>query len=248
MLRPDRCEIAKELYWGGGRRPRPRDALALEVVAKLVGRSDVLLDVGAYTGLFTVAGTAVNPKLKVHAFEIVPAVASALRENVVRNDVADRVEVHLEGVGAPGTSMRVPRGAGGSALPSFYSSRLRFDDGVQIGFRSLDSVSQMVDTDARVVVKIDVEGTEALVFRYGQGFLSHFHPSILCEVLHTANGEELEELLAPHGLNYYLVRSTDLMPSPRIVPDPRYRDWLFTPLGTEGLRAVGVPVATAISG
>lgn len=249
MLRPDRCEIAKELYWGQGRRPKPEDALALEVVVQLVSEADVLLDVGAYTGLFTLAATAANTGLRVHAFEIVPAVASALQENLARNDVTDRVHVHLEGIGAPGTSMRVPRGEGGSALPSFYSSRLRFDEGERIRFRSLDSVSELVRPDASVVMKIDVEGTEASVFRYGQGFLSRFRPSILCEVLHgVANGEELEELLSPHRYKYYLVRSTDLMPSARVAPDPRYRDWLFTPLGTEELRAVGVPVATAVSG
>src|SRR5205085_6717306 len=31
MLRPDRCVVAKELYWGHGQRPRTEDAFALEL-------------------------------------------------------------------------------------------------------------------------------------------------------------------------------------------------------------------------
>jgi len=103
MLRPDRCVIAKELYWGRGRRPRPEDDLAVEVFATLAERSDVVLDIGAYTGLFTLVGTAVNPELRAYAFEIVPEVHRLLVENCERNGVSDRVTAHLEGIGAPGS-------------------------------------------------------------------------------------------------------------------------------------------------
>jgi hypothetical protein len=53
MLRPDRCVVAKELYWGHGQRPRPEDHFAVELFARVAKRSDIMLDVGAYTGLFT---------------------------------------------------------------------------------------------------------------------------------------------------------------------------------------------------
>jgi hypothetical protein len=47
MLRPDRCEIAKELYWGRGRRPRPADAFAIDLVARFAREADLFVDVGA---------------------------------------------------------------------------------------------------------------------------------------------------------------------------------------------------------
>jgi FkbM family methyltransferase len=242
MLRPDRCEIAKELYWGGGRRPKPADALALDVVARLARDADVLLDVGAYTGVFTLAATAVNPSLRALAFEIVPDVARLLEENVLRNGIGNRVEIHLEGIGQPGTSMLVPKGEGGSALPSFYSSRMRFEDGVQVAFRSLDSVAEELMDATHVIMKIDVEGTEDQVFRHGQVFLERFRPDMLCEVLPAADGPLLESLLAPAAFRFYLVRENDLALRSRLAPDERFRDWLFTTRDPDQLRALGIPV------
>jgi len=243
MLRPDRCVVAKELYWGGGRRPRPADDLAVRLFATLAERSDIVLDIGAYTGLFTLVGTAVNPELRAHAFEIVPEVHRLLVENCERNGVADRVTAHLEGVGAPGVTMTVPAGTGGSALPDFYSSRLHFDAGVSVGFRTLDSVAQEVPDAARVLVKIDVEGTENEVFRHGQAFVPRFRPSILCEVLAgVADPRELETLLASHGYRYYQLQE-GLVPFDRLEPSPRFRDWLFSTQAPEALSDLGVRLA-----
>ncbi|MEO8330702.1 MAG: FkbM family methyltransferase, partial [Candidatus Nanopelagicales bacterium] len=46
MLRPDRCEIAKELYWGNGRRPSPADDFAIQFFAEVSKSADVVFDVG----------------------------------------------------------------------------------------------------------------------------------------------------------------------------------------------------------
>lgn len=243
LLRPDRCEIAKELYWGGGRRPKPEDALALDVVVALSRRADVMLDVGAYTGVFTVATTAGNPRLRAHAFEIVPAVAEALRANVERNGVGDRVTVHEQGVGDPATTMVVPDGRGGSALPSFYSASMQFESGTPVTFVALDDVGRALPDAATVVMKIDVEGAEAQVLGHGQELLARHSPDILCEVLPAADGAALERLLAPHGYRYLLVRGGDLEPRGAIEPHPHYRDWLLTVRADAELARLGVPVA-----
>lgn len=242
MLDPSRCENAKELFWGHGRRPKAHDRLALDAVAAIAREADEFLDVGAYTGLFTLATTAIAPGLHVHAFEIVPAVVDALEANLRRNGVADRVVLHREGVGDPDATMRLPSGEGGSALPSFYSSRMGFEEGEDVGFRSLDSVGALLPAGARVVMKVDVEGTEDVVFAEGQRFLGTFRPDILCEVLPEADGARLEDLLAEAELHRYLVTGSRLEESQRIVPHPAFRDWLFSPRTPEELRALGLPV------
>jgi FkbM family methyltransferase len=45
---------------------------------------------------------------------------------------------------------------------------MHFEDGVSVGFRSLDSMIEAMPADARVLMKIDVEGTEDRIFRDGQ--------------------------------------------------------------------------------
>jgi FkbM family methyltransferase len=242
MLDPARCENAKQLYWGGGRRPRADDRLALDTVVALAHDADVFLDIGAYTGLFTLAVSAVAPAVQAHAFEIVPAVADALVANLVRNRVEERVAVHREGIGEDGKTMRVPTGEGGSALPSFFSSRMHFDEGDLVSFRSLDSVAEMVPQDDRVVIKIDVEGTEDAVLGSGQAFLKAFRPDILCEVLPEADGALLDDLLGRAGLRPFLVTDSRLEERPRIVPDAGHRDWLFTARSHDQLRSLGLPV------
>jgi len=241
MLRPDRCVVAKELYWGGGRRPRPEDTFAVEVFATVAQRCDTMLDIGAYTGLFTLAGTGVNPNLEAHAFEIVPDVYQSLFDNCVRNGILHRTTLHHIGVGKPGALVRLPGRSAGSALPDFYSSRLQFETGVLVRFRSLDSLVSLLPAGSRVVMKIDVEGTENDVFRCGQRFLSSFRPDILCEVLpDVADAAELDDLLAPHGYRFYLVREADLMLASRIEPDVRFRDWFVTMRTPAELSALGL--------
>jgi hypothetical protein len=72
-----------------------------------------------------------------------------------------------------------------------------------------------------------------------------FRPDILCEVLpDTADTEELEALLAPHGYGLYLVREADLLPAGRLEPDARFRDWFFTTQTPDELASIGLALAS----
>lgn len=112
LVDPFRREIAKEFYWGKGRRAEAEDAFALDLMVELSRDADVFLDIGAYTGVFTMAVLAANPTAVAHSFEIIPAVVTGLEKNVARNHLGDRVTVHPTGVGKPGTTMQVPTGDG----------------------------------------------------------------------------------------------------------------------------------------
>jgi FkbM family methyltransferase len=229
MLRPDLDEVAKELYWGRGERPQPADRFALELFARAARRSEVALDVGAYTGIFTLVAALANPQLEVHAFEVVPDIFTALVDNCARNDVLHRVTLHHVGLGDPDRVGAFPAVSATSALPSYYSTRLAFADGVRIRFRSLDSLGDQIPPGGRVLMKVDVEGTELEIFRHGQEFLAAHTPDIVCEVLHgVAVGPELEALLEPHGYRFHRIRGAGLEPAAHIRPDPSVRDWLFS--------------------
>lgn len=238
MLSPDRCEIAKELYWGSGQRPDPADALALELVVALCADATTFLDVGSYTGIFTLAVASGQPHVQVHAFEMVPPVLQVLHRNVQRNGVQDRVDVHETGVGDPAATMIVPTEDTGSALPSFYSSQMAFDTGTKVGFTALDAV----DVPGPVVVKLDVEGGEQQLLEHGQRFVAEHRPDILCEVLPDADGPALTRLVAEHGLGCYTVGADGLQRRESIEPSPDVRDWLLTARDPQALRALGYTV------
>jgi len=244
MLRPDRCEIAKELYWGGGKRPRPEDDLALNLFATLARDADLALDIGAYTGVFTLVAARINESIEVQAFEIVPAVYKALFDNCVRNGILHQVTLHHTGLGKPGTFATVPVGTGGSALPSFYSAGMTFTSGVKVRIDALDDLGGCVRSSGGVVMKIDVEGGELDVVTHGQRFLRERRPHILCEVLAESGSDtQLTQVLDPLEYNYYLVRERDLVHYNSIEASPRFRDWLITHLMPSELRDLEVPVA-----
>lgn len=244
LVGPLRCEIAKEFYWGKGRRTEPEDAFALDLMVELSRDAEVFVDIGAYTGVFTMAVLAANPTTVAHSFEIIPAVVAGIEKNVARNRLRNRVTVHPTGIGRPGTTMQVPTGDGGSALPSFYAASMDFADGVEVRFTSLDELlPQLPEGTTRVTMKIDVEGAENDVLRYGRDFLAVLRPDILCEVLEDrAKPAELMAVLDEFGYRFYLVGSDRLIHRRRIVPDPRFRDWLLTTKSPADLRAEGFPV------
>ncbi|WGP05915.1 FkbM family methyltransferase [Bacillus subtilis] len=266
LVEPFRCEIAKEFYWGRGRRTEPEDAFALDLMVALSADADIFLDIGAYTGVFTMAVLAANENVRAHVFEIIPAVVAGVEKNVERNGFNSRVTVHPTGVGSPDTWMKVPIGDGGSALPSFYSSDMHFDSDAEVRFTSLDALltevlAETSDRDSQpqsdedvpdvsgrgeaphVTVKIDVEGGENDVFAHGQDFLAALHPDILCEVLDDrAKPRELMGHLGEHGYRYYLVGEDRLNARTTIRPDPQLRDWLFTLKSPDQMRAAGYPV------
>jgi FkbM family methyltransferase len=234
LVRPDVCESAKELYWGSGRRTNPADELALRLFTTLARSADVALDIGSYTGIFTVASAVANPRLRIHAFEVVPEVYEVLFENCVRNDVLHQVTLHHTGIGMPDRIAVFPAASGGSALPSFYSTRTTFDSGVRVRFQSLDSLAPLVDRGSKMVVKVDVEGTEDEVFAQGQRLLAEFTPDIVCEVLKGVSDiRTLEQILGHYGYRYYLIRDSELTAEDAIDPHPKFRDWFFTVRGPD---------------
>lgn len=242
MLRPDVCIIAKELYWGSGSRPAPSDQYALTSFVRLAGSVDVVIDIGAYTGLFTVASAKAHQELRCHAFELLPDVFRLLFDNCVRNDVLDRTTLHPTAIGKPGTVL-VPARSTGSALPDFYSTRLHFSDGVKVRVAPMDELLGGFDATDRLLIKIDVEGTEAEVLRSGIELLTRHSPDILCEVLPaSAPAEDLEDLLGSR-YNYYLVRDDDVLDSSRILTPPSYRDWWFSTKQPAELEQCGVSVS-----
>lgn len=229
MLNPAMCTVAKELFWGGGRRPRDDEHLALKLVTELCYQADVLLDIGAYSGVFTLAACKRSPTLRAHAFEIVPDVYKLLFDNCVRNDILSRVTCHHEGLGVPNASVVLPAQIRASSLPTSMSSETKYSSGVKVSFSSLDSMTQQIAAGVRVVAKIDLEGTENAMFEHGQHFLNRFKPDMLCEVLASrARPRRLEALLRSHGYQWYLVSDSAIVAHHSIVPHPKHRDWLFS--------------------
>src|SRR5690606_5105354 len=156
---PDRCEIAKQLYWTGGVREPAEDAVALALFERLAREADVAMDIGCNSGLFAMAAACANPRCRVLAFDLLPEAIEICFANLVRNNLVAQVELWLRGIGQPGTSFRVPARVGGATMPSSVSTDFAFDEGVDVPIVSLDSLAGTLGEPRRIAIKIDVEAT-----------------------------------------------------------------------------------------
>lgn len=251
MNDPAQCIIAKELYWGGGMRPRAQDQFALEVFARLAQRATQVLDIGSYTGVFSIVAAKVNRSVQVDAFEIVPSNFLAAWANVIANDLAGRVEVHLEGIGEEG-SIRMPVATVGSALPDFWSIEDGVEgEGVAVPILSLTRVMTRASVlhgrrDENVLIKVDVEGQETPLVVGSREHIESQTPTFLMEIL---PGAEVAELLEVFGsqrchrrYRYYLITENRLREASTLRGEDSYRDWLITPHAPDELRDLGIDV------
>jgi len=228
MVRPDSCEIAKQLYWTYGVREPAEDALSLALFERLACRAEVAMDIGCNSGLFAMAAARANPNCRVLAFDLLPEAIEICFSNLVRNNLVAQVEPWLRGIGQPGGCVRVPARVGGAAMPSSVSTDYAFETGVDVPIISLDSLASVMGDAQRVVIKIDVEATEHDMFSHGQAFLARYRPDIICEVLKRARVDDYGPFLASLGYRFALITDNGLEPRESLVPHPRYKDWLFT--------------------
>lgn len=243
LLDPMRCNIAKELHWGKGERFAPHEKFALELFCKIAVQTDTVLDIGANTGLFAIATAMVNPKAKVHAYEIVPEVYVHLFRNLARNDLLGRVVPHCYGIGEEGGRARMPVDTSGSSSPSAFSSHMQFSNGVEIPFHSLNELIPSFRGSKTMLLKIDVESTEGDIFRHADRFLAEWHPDMLCEILPNApDVEMIGRLLKDLGYQFYKIQNGKLVLQERLAADFDFHDWLFTTKKSGELASLGIPV------
>lgn len=199
--------VGRILYWSGFQKYEPE---TLKVFCELAKKSNTVMDIGANTGLFTLAAKAANPEAAVHAFEPVPEIfnqfsyhcsANALNSGLVLNNIALSKEPGLEYIHIPYESM------GSATLVQGGINNLRGKQ-KRISVTSLDEYVSNHRIKRIDLIKIDVEGHEFEVLQGATRTLSRDSPNIICECLPIGDNDSTERLLHKIGyLIYWLTRS-----------------------------------------
>jgi FkbM family methyltransferase len=185
-------------YLLGAAEPDLQDALC-----KCVRAGDVVYDVGANVGFFTLlVARLVDVEGHVYAFEPVPANALALQRNLDLNEV-QHVSLIRSAVGTSSGHVRM-------ALGSNYATAHLADHGPGLVTVPCTTIDAFVAGRGRPpdVVKIDVEGAEALVLRGMVDTLRAHRPIVLCEVHHTPADRRralMSEILLDAGYDEHLL-------------------------------------------
>jgi FkbM family methyltransferase len=218
--------IARALFWRG----LPAwESETTHIFYKLAARSELVLDIGANTGVYTLLACAANPRARVISFEPVPHVYLKLVENVRLNRWESQCCIRQEAVSSTNGSAQfhVPFGElPTSASLAVEGFRGREGTLIQVPLVTVDSLLQK---DDRVnLVKIDVEGFEDHVLKGMQEVLATSAPTLIIECNSDGPFRAVEAILAQFGYRFYHLRHEGPTPMDRIVPDPTetYRNFL----------------------
>lgn len=167
--------LARHIVWTD---MRDWEASTQPVLFDLAKEAEVFVDVGAYSGIYTVLACVANPELRVVAFEPNPFKLPQLRSNVAANGLRDRVTVIGEALssGSGTAALSIPRDDSTASLTGAGPGDQVVDVVVTTGDLALDGL--------RVgLVKIDVEGLETEVLAGMSRILSIHRPKVIAECL-----------------------------------------------------------------
>lgn len=220
--------IAKDIYWGGAQPTSRAERNKLKVFELLCRDAKTVIDIGAYGAFYCVLAARANPDLRAIGYEIVPQNYIHSIRNVLENNVADRVEVRLCGIGDSPGVIRLPISIGRTSFMTSISLGSKFDSGISIPVRTLDAESEGLLGPC--VVKIDVEGFEDKVFQGAGQFIRDAKPDIICEILPDAHAAAamIDEMLRPLGYRTFAFEDGGAVEYDKITPHDVMRDWLFS--------------------
>ncbi len=228
---PERCSIAKKFFWTHGISEPAEDRKALDLFAYLAKCSEVVLDIGANSGLFSLMAAKSNPDAQVIAFDIFPEAYHISVDNLILNNLLGKVEIQLTGVGPQGKIFYAPFYNISSEMPTSLSLDYKTKScrQIQVPVKTLDEICIPRFVGKKLCIKIDVEGTEADIFKYGLDTLTTIKPDIICEVISNARQVQLyDKILKDCLYRKYLITDEGLKRFDIVKPDKRYKDWFFT--------------------
>lgn len=181
----------------------------LAVWRDLARQSQVVFDVGANAGVYSLAALSANPDCSVHAFEPTPEIADRLRQTKQRNDLTGLTIAELAVCEATGEAQLVHcDGGGGNGGMNFIDPAAARDGGRAVSTTCLDDYCRDEGIARIDLIKVDVQGLEPDVFRGASELLRDGRiGTIFVELNWGALGEEssadqLIELLDLHGFAF----------------------------------------------
>ena len=182
---------------------------------KYAKQSDLILDIGANTGTYSLIASALHPKAEVHAFEPVKRTFEKLQSNVRINTF----NIHLHNVALSNIEGQIfLMEEGGSNEYTAHVSKIKNAHSYPVFCKRLDTILNANYIGRNVLMKLDVERHEVEVF-LGMGcLLKELRPIILLEVL----DDEMAIKLNPFFENLkYIFLNIDEVKGYSVIPSIR---------------------------
>jgi len=163
----------------------------------------IILDVGAATGVFSLAACARFPSVKVYAFEPSHRQRILLRRNVLRNAFADRVAIEAFAAWNAKGEFRFRSNGAMSSLEASGDLLAGLPFTERVRALPLDEWHAKQGSIPVNLIKMDIEGAELEALTGANNLLEGSYPDLIVQAYHEREGhrtfERCAELLARHG-------------------------------------------------
>jgi len=193
-------QVENDIFWAGLENGWERVSISLWM--KLVKNSDVIIDVGANTGIYSLIAKTLNPPARVYAFEPIARIYEKLISNCRLNDYEiECFDAALSNTDGEAIVYDTPT----EHVYSVTVNKNLNDAGVEvvpttIKVARLDTFIRQHNVDKIDLIKLDVETHEAEVLEGMGEFLKKFKPTFLIEILNDEVGQRVQALI--EGLDY----------------------------------------------
>lgn len=196
-------QIENEIFWEGISGGWEKESIKHWI--KLCGHSDVILDIGANSGIYALVAKTVNPSAKVYAFEPVKRVYAKLNENISLN--------HFDIIAI---EKAVSNNDGQATI---YDNLNEHIYSVTVNKNLFLPTTKVIETPVETIkldtfvkeyrlkkidlIKIDVETHEAEVLEGFSEYLNKFRPTLLLEILEEDVAKRISDLIKNLGYLYF---------------------------------------------
>ncbi len=224
----------KMLFWDG---VKGYEYAVVSVFMEILKDVTTFFDIGANIGYYSMVAKAMNPSLKIVAFEPMPGPQVYFEKNKVLNGFTDiklenlalseqEGEMEFTSVVNPKFAHVKEQLAGDGSLFGEITKNATFKK-VQVKVDTLDSYVERNNIKVIELVKLDVEAHEDVVLKGAVNVLQNFKPIIMCEVLPGKVETNIQNELQKYNYEFYQATDKGLVKQETIVHDNINNDYIM---------------------
>lgn len=198
--------VARAYFWNG---KDAYEATSLKIWSALSKKSSHIIDIGAYSGVYSLSAAKNNPKSKVYAIEALDRIYSRLLINKKANAISN-LRCFNFAISDRDSEIDLFIYSGEDILVSGSTTVAEVIDREPCEKKTVKAVQlDTFVTDNAIpkieLLKIDAEGAEHLILKGAERIISASKPDMICELLPNSELSKISRFLDTLGYRYYKI-------------------------------------------